>query len=51
LKKVFKTLSLEVKEESKLEAARGLIGFIEDELILMSTGITAIQLKELKETK
>ncbi|WP_171778345.1 hypothetical protein [Priestia megaterium] len=49
MKKIFKTLSLEMKKESKLEAARGLIGYVEDKLIIMSTGISETQLKELKE--
>lgn len=40
-----------MKKESKLEAARGLIGYVEDELVIMSTGITEIQLNELKKTK
>ena len=51
MKKVFKIFNLEMKDQAKLEAARGLIGFIEDELILMSTHITATQLNELKKTK
>ena len=40
-----------MKEESKLEAARGLIGYVEDKIIPMSTDITEIQLNELKKTK
>lgn len=40
-----------MKEQGNLEAARGLIRYIEDELILISTGITKTQLNELRNTK
>lgn len=40
-----------MKDQEKLEAAKNLIGYVEDELILISTGITKIQLNELRKTK
>ncbi|MEM4992598.1 hypothetical protein WKH56_08655 [Priestia sp. SB1] len=51
MKKIFKILNLKVQNEAKLEAAKGLIGYVEDELILLSTRITEIELNDLRKTK